>query len=45
MHHNSIRVKAAHDYDKQKAGEALDNVANFIQDADKIYQIIVKGKK
>ena len=44
IQYNSLRSMAAHDYDEIKAKKSLDQIENFIQDADILVKKL-KGKK
>ena len=44
VQYNKIRNDAAHDYSIEKAMAALDKVGDFIQDAEEIYEAMVKGE-
>ena len=44
VQYNKIRNDAAHDYSIEKAMAALDEVGEFIQDTEEIYEVMVKGE-
>ena len=40
MDYNDLQIMTAHDYSEAKAQKSLNQIGNFIQDADKICKMI-----